>query len=523
MKFFQRQTLLVLAAVLLWRVALLVFTMQPIPANDAFGYDGAVIHFLHGGHYCNPSFALMFPISGREVYSGYPPLYEAGLLLWMKVFGTSLLAAMTFHLVLFAASAWLTLALVQRFFPPAGRSAWAALLLFGFTFGDRPESLAYVFGLASLWLVTRQIQAELGTPNLAPGSRVRAAALTFTLFLGLYTSTIVGAYFFGIGFLACAAAWWWRRRWSWFVPFAGATALFAVVTLAIIKLEPLWWAGFMESARQQSVSTSGFHRPHALDLIKLVRTAPVFLLGLGVLPLVLYRRQELIATPSAWLALSAGILLMGWILLGASVTLLAATYVSYVGFSQILLAAGLLAWCQQHCPHKLTWLQAGLAGCILLVSVRAIGISTWGVACAAKNSYASTRTILDAELAPFVHTNQPVLISSAYLYRAAELGVLNPVHGDWYFDHAHWTNGAQAAGLIRCQPPKLVVTQFDYYRGFAAVLAQLRERPDLVDVQVRNLAAVPPPDASDTFQRVIQHVSWAPVLVDLHWKSPPPP
>jgi hypothetical protein len=43
-----------------------------------------------------------------------------------------------------------------------------------------------------------------------------------------------------------------------------------------------------------------------------------------------------------------------------------------------------------------------------------------------------------------------------------------------------------------------------------------------VEVQVRNLAALRPPDAIPALQRVVQHISWAPVIVDLHWKEPPP-
>lgn len=205
MKFFQRNPFLVLAVVLLWRVLLLLFTAQPIPANDAFGYDGAVVNFLHGGRYCNPSMALVFPISGREVYATYPPVYQAALLSWMKLFGTSVISAMSLHLALFAISGFLTLAIVRRFFPAATGYALAALLLFGFTFGDRPESLAYVFGLGALWLVARQISEADHRLSAAIG-------LLVALLLGLYTSVIVGAYFFGAGFLACATARLWRRN-----------------------------------------------------------------------------------------------------------------------------------------------------------------------------------------------------------------------------------------------------------------------------------------------------------------------
>ena len=255
MKFWTRNPAGIFGLVLLWRVLLLVFTAQPIPANDAYGYDGAVVNFLHGGGYCNPSLAVVFPISGREIYSMYPPFYQVVLLAWMKVFGTSAFSAMALHVAMFAVSGFLTLAVMKRFVPAATGVALAVLLFFGFTFDDRPDGLAYVFGMGSFWLVCRQISAE----RFHAGT---AAGLALALSCVLYTSVIVGAYFFGAGFLACAVAFLSRRKIHWFIPFIAAAILFAVITLMVAKLEPRWWAGFQESARQQPVVGQGFHPPH---------------------------------------------------------------------------------------------------------------------------------------------------------------------------------------------------------------------------------------------------------------------
>ncbi len=93
---------LVFALVFAWKMALLVFTAQPVPANDSFFYDGAVVHYLlHGGYY-NSSLGAAYPISGRELFSAYPPGYQLPLFLWMSVFGTSALAAMSLQLVFLA-------------------------------------------------------------------------------------------------------------------------------------------------------------------------------------------------------------------------------------------------------------------------------------------------------------------------------------------------------------------------------------------------------------------------------------
>jgi hypothetical protein len=510
-----RNPFFIFGIVLVWRVLLLIFTAQPIPGNDAFGYDGGVVNFLLTGRYCNPSLAVVFPISGTEVYATYPPLYQGALLVWMKLFGTSVISAMALHLALFAVSGFLTLTIIRKFFPSAASYAVVALLFFGFTFDDRPEGLAYIFGLGALGLVARQISEDRFNAGTAAG-------LLLSLLLALYTSVIVGAYFFAIGFLACATACLWRRKIYWFVPFIMTAVLFTVITFCIAKVEPRWWAGFMESARQQSVLTTGLHAPHVEDIIKLIRTAPVFLVGLALLPLVIIRHKEIFSQRSAWLALVVGIFIVGWALLVASVTLLAPTYVNYAIFTQIILAAGLLALAQKYFPERERLLRAAVLGCALLVSVRAVGMTTWGAACAWKNSYRSSQAVLHKELEPFVTSDQTVLVSSAFLYEAAGLGVKNAINSDWYFDHAKWTNNAQIYRLTQLQPPKLLLTQFDYYRSFVAPLEQLRQHPELVEIRVRNQATIPAPDAIPLLQRVVQHISWAPVIVDLDWKKASP-
>jgi hypothetical protein len=512
MKFSLRNPFFIFGLVLLWRVIMLVFTAQPIPANDAFCYDGPVVNWLRQGHYVNPSMAEIFPISGREVYSTYPPLYQGVLLVWMQIFGTGVLSAMSLHLALFAGCGLLALIIVKRFFPAATNYALVAWLFFGYTFCDRPDDLAHVFGLVTLWLVARQMaRANAGAKT--------ALGLTLVLLLALYTSMIIGAFYFGAGGLACAVVWWRRRQNLLLAPFIAAAVLFALVTYCIAHVEPLWWRGFMENARQQTVVSRGFHLPAASELIKLVRTAPVFLLALPLLPLVWLRRKQIPAGENAWLVLLAGIFLMGWILLAASVTLLASNYVGYVVFTQIILAAGLLALVEKVFPEKLHGLRVLMVCCAVLVSIRAVGMTTWGAACAWGNSQGRTQETLRAELEPFTKTNTPVIVSSAFLYSAAEFGVQNPIHSDWYFDHVTWTNHAQVNALVRLRPAKLVLVQFDYYRGFESLLDELRARPEIAGVRVRNLAVVRTPDSMPSLQRVVQHISWAPVIVDLDWKK----
>jgi hypothetical protein len=69
------------------------------------------------------------------------------------------------------------------------------------------------------------------------------------------------------------------------------------------------------------------------------------------------------------------------------------------------------------------------------------------------------------------------------------------------------------------QPAKLLVTQFDYYRRFERVVAKFqRERGD-VEVRITNLARVQPPDAIPATRKIVQHISWAPVIVEFSWPA----
>ena len=153
---------LVFALVFAWKVALLIFTAQPVPANDSFFYDGPVVNFLLHGTYANPSLGLVLPISGHEVFSAYPPLYQLVLCGWMSVFGTSALSAMWLHVLLFGLYELIVLAIFRRLQTPATCVNLAGLFLLAVTFHDRPDSLAHVFGLAAVYACVRSRRSLSG-------------------------------------------------------------------------------------------------------------------------------------------------------------------------------------------------------------------------------------------------------------------------------------------------------------------------------------------------------------------------
>ncbi|MGC9944089.1 MAG: hypothetical protein ABSE48_19855 [Verrucomicrobiota bacterium] len=508
MKLCWRNPFFILGVVLLWRIALLIFTAQPVPSNDAFIFDGGMANWLKHGLYVNPCIEVGYPISSGKVFSIYPPVYQVALLAWMPVFGASAFSIMAMHLVMFGIDAWLALVILKHFFPAETNYAWAALLLFGITFNDRPEDLAHIFGLSSLWLVNRQIA---GTRHDARVAGATFLALLFTL----YTSLVVGAVYFGAGFFASAMAWWFQRKKFLVLPFFLAAASFVAILFWVIEVHPLWWQGFLENGEKQSV-VGGFHAPRALDLVKLVRTVPVFLAATATLPWVWARRRQLTAEP--WLLVAAGCFVMGVITLCLAMTFVSPNYVGYAVYLEIIVAAGLLALVDRISPNARRLPQILILGCVLLVGVRAVGMTTWGAACAWNNSYWQTRKELRVELAPFVNSDAPVVISSAYLYSSLAFGVKHPIHADWYFDRGVNARDQDFQGMKKLRPPKLVLTQFDYYRGFGDVLNKLRQHPELVAVTVRDETKVRTPDSIPSMQRILQNISWAPIIVDLDWK-----
>jgi hypothetical protein len=110
-----------------------------------------------------------------------------------------------------------------------------------------------------------------------------------------------------------------------------------------------------------------------------------------------------------------------------------------------------------------------------------------------------------------------VVLSSAYLYEAARHNDLRWIHSDWMAPAERHRPDADWQGLLALKPVKLILTQFDYYRRYRPLLARLEEQPALAQVQVANTARLPAPDSIPALQRVVQHITWAPVVVTLKW------
>jgi hypothetical protein len=143
-------------------------------------------------------------------------------------------------------------------------------------------------------------------------------------------------------------------------------------------------------------------------------------------------------------------------------------------------------------------------------------LSTWGVACARDFCYAQAKSRVLEQFAA-CNTNATVVLSSAYLYEAARFEHVKLIHSDWMTPAERAYRNTDWEGLLRLKPEMIMVTPFDYYRRYAALLERLREHPELASFEVTPSSRLKPPDASRSMQRVIQHISWAPVTIRIRW------
>lgn len=526
------------ALVYLWKIALLAFFALPPPANDSFFYDGAVVNYLLHGTYANPSLALALPISGTQVFSAYPPLYQLVLDGWMSAFGTSALSAMTFHLVLFGAYLALLGSVLHRLSVPAGAIRVAALFLFAITFHDRPDSLAHVFGFAAVysWLRSRILtkksaDAALYAAESKPAevdcgeepSRLWAWGMAVCSVLALGTSLQIGAtYWAVIWLLLVGDRFLYGRRLAW-----GPTILLALLPPSLLALVafgfPHLWNGFLEHAHQ-TPSFTGWRLPRVDDLLKAFRTLPGLLAAAAILTFAfgsLARRaptlsasrfRELFLVTSACAA-------AGLAVCGAALFLLTPNSVLFAQYLQALAVAGCLTLIggTKLPTNKIRaahWLFVALA---CLGAIRAIGLSTWGIACAVDVPYKTALASVRAELRDC--RGKSVVLSSAYLYDAVHIRDVSAIHSDWMQPSERNQPLNDWKGLQALKPAKLILTQFDFFRRYQLLLTDLRQHPDIVGFSVQNMARVPAPDSFPQSRRVLQHISWAPVIITLNWKE----
>lgn len=491
-----------------WKVGLLLLTAQPVPVDDAFFLDGPVVNYLLHGQYCNPAIATVLPISGTEVFCGYPPLYQAVLFGWMKCFGPGGLAAMWLHVTLLAVIALTTLSILRRLEVPALALNFAGLFFFGITFHDRPDTLGQVFGLLAVLAVVRR----------QPWLSALFLLLTFATSLqtaGIYAVWVTAQALVEARFAQC------RIPWTSMLTLAAVLA--ALVALVKFGFSHLWEGFFTHVAAAPSVT--GWRLPAAGDFIKVVRNAPAALVVMAAVAGLATRgssfTQSLAASPALRLVLSGCVAVAA--LMFVSLFVLSPGTMILVTYLQPVMVGGFLAVIRNADWPGLNWrrcLSGLLVAALLLSSVRAIAISTWGVMCARDIGRMEAIERINQEL-DAVPAGVSVFASGAYLYDIAPRTNITWLSASWAWPatNSDW----KLTAIEHHRPARLFLTPLDYFGNYETAVAELQRTRTDVDVRITNLASVPSPEHFRFARRVVQYLSWAPVIVEFDWPKPVDP
>lgn len=514
---FIRSRAFVFVLVFAWKIALFLISTQPVPANDSFFYDGAVVNLLLHGKYVNPSLALALPISGARLFCAYPPLYQAVLLPWMVLCGTSVQSAMVFHLVWFGIYLVVLFAIFRELDAPVWCFRLAGLFLFGITFHDRPDSVAQALGMIAVLCWARSMGCcHPVQPGPARPAWVWAAGGWIVLVFA--TSLQIGAIYLLLIWAGALAAWWMAREKLQLAPLFVMSAIPPLAIALVARVYPHLWTGFLEHAHQ-TPSFTGLRLPALEDLLKVGRTAPgIFGGGVLIVWSWLNGTGRGIGSTARFVPVECAFLIASMAVVMASLFVLTPNMVNAVTYLQPVVVGCCLARFGGTGDglRRLRPAFAVLVCLALLTSIRAIGMTTWGIACAHDVSCTAALRRIDTELNG-VRPGQTVVLSSAYLYEAARRGDLRWIHSDWLGPAKTGNPNADRDALLAVKPTRLILTQFDYYRRYKSVLASLKTQMPSVEFEVSNLARVPAPDSLPSFRRVVQHISWAPVIVRFHW------
>src|SRR5262249_14874356 len=146
---------------------------------------------------------------------------------------------------------------------------------------------------------------------------------------------------------------------------------------------------------------TGLRKPAVVELLRMIRTAPGILAAATIWPMLLGRRAQIkeAGLENAFLALTA-CLGASLAILGAAMLVLTPNSVYFASFLQPVIVAGACTLMARLAPEP-NYLRLQSAVFIVLAaigSIRAIGMTTWGAACAASFGYSDTIHRVQAEL-----------------------------------------------------------------------------------------------------------------------------
>jgi len=303
-----------------------------------------------------------------------------------------------------------------------------------------------------------------------------------------------------------------------------ALVVIPVALIALVALRfPHLWDGFVEHARQ-TPSLTGLRVPRLAEILKMLRTVPGILAVAALLPWIWARQRQGAreGLQMVWLVTLA-CTLAALAIVGASMFVLTPNSVFFASYLQPVIVACYLtlaapiAEAGKGFPSQMRLQKWGFLLLAALGAIRAAGMSFWGLACAADVNYGAAihrvRTQIES-----CGPGSTVVLSSAFLYEAARHDKIRWIHSDWMAPAKRGAATADVEALLTLRPAKILLTQFDYFRRFEPVLERLKSRPELVQLEMTNTARIRTPDSFPSFQKVVQHISWAPVIISLQWR-----
>ena len=348
--------------------------------------------------------------------------------------------------------------------------------------------------------------------------------------LGLGTGLQIGGVYFLVIWIGIVAPVFFGRKSFPLGPMI-ALVLIPLGLIAWVRFGfPHLWAGFLEHARQ-TPSLTGFRAPRPAEILKMVRTVPGILAVAALLPglWTQYRRARQPGLESLWL-ITLACALATLAIVAASMFVLTPNSVFFASYLQPLIVACYLtlaslirtsnfdpAFRSSPVLGQMKLQRLAFLGLAVLGSIRAIGMSTWGIACAADVSYhaAIQRVRAETQTCP---PGSTVIFSSAFLYEATRHEKIRWVHSDWMTPGQRGAATTDFEALLSLRPAKLLLTQFDYFRRFEPVVTRLKSRREVLQLELMNTARTPAPDSFPALQKVVQHVAWAPVVISLQWR-----
>src|SRR5262249_2050147 len=234
------------------------------------------------------------------------------------------------------------------------------------------------------------------------------------LVLGLCTSLQIGAVYLAMVWLGMVACRLLAKDPLPVLPLALSVLVPALLVGLGLAAWPQLWAGFLQHA-QQTPSFTGWRRPRLDEFLKVLRSVPAILAMAPILPwLLLTKGGRARHDDRRFWVLAFVLTLPALALVLGCLTIVTPNMVGIAGYVQpIALAAFFASAASRLTPRSATvqrWIFPGLA---LLASIRALGMSTWGLVCAADCGYATAMSRVKSELAE-VQPGATVGVSAAY-------------------------------------------------------------------------------------------------------------